>query len=150
MQEVARCCAHLQTRSETLAAKLCPGTNARLLPRGRLSIQTTELQVFLAKVSANGLGWRAFLNSFHSKLLKISIVTWSIAQPAAIVAVAAIAAIGMQDGFVGEEEFRKTMVPAVALEDWPLQLLQMFMMREPDWQVENLAVSVGVQPPLLA
>lgn len=57
----AECCAHLQTRSETLAAKL------------------------LVRMDLDG------------------------------------------DGFVGEEEFRKTMVPAMALE------------------VENLAISVGVQ-----
>jgi len=43
-------------------------------------------------------------------------------------AVAAIAAIGIQDGFVGEEEFRKTMVPAMALEDWSLHLLRLVQM----------------------
>jgi hypothetical protein len=43
-------------------------------------------------------------------------------------AVAAIAAIGIQDGFVGEEEFRKTMVPAMALEDCSLHLLRLVQM----------------------
>ena len=41
-----------------------------LPPRGRLSVQMTGLQMFLAKVSSNGLGWRDFLSSLFISFVK--------------------------------------------------------------------------------
>ena len=129
-----------------------------LPPRGRLSVQMTGLQMFLAKVSSNGLGWRDFLSYLFISFVKnrhrqlVNLWPWLPSQPSQPSA-SRMASSGTRSSG------RPWCLP------WPWRTgrctccgwcrccsgdAKTVVVRELVWQVENLAISVGVQPSLLA